>query len=211
MKNIIDSLNWRYATKSFDTTKKVSENDLNEIIEAFRLTASSFGLEPWKLIVVENDKLKKDLVNQSFWQTQVWEASHLLVFTRVENIDDDYINKFFDNSSKITWASREDLKWYEDVVRWFLSRLEKKDIDSWAREQVYLALWNVMTFLASKEIDSCAIGWFNPSWYDEALGLKEKWLTSVVVLPIGYRSENDKYSKYPKVRFSTEEISEILK
>ena len=211
MVKIIDSLNWRYATKSFDTTKKVGEDELNKIIEAFRLTPSSFGLEPWKLIVVENADLKSKLVEQSYGQTQVWEASHVLVFTRQTKIDDNYIDKFLDNNSKVTGASREDLKWYEDVMKWFLSRMDEAGIQSWAEQQVYLALWNVMTVLAEMKIDSCAIWGFNPAWYDELLWLKEKDLASVVVLPIGYRSDNDKHLKYPKVRFGINEVSEIIR
>lgn len=211
MNKIIESLNWRYATKSFDTTKKVSEEDLNTIIEAFRLSPSSFWIEPWKLIVVENEELKSKLVEQSYGQKQVWEASHVLVFTRKKDINNEVIDSFLDNMSKIKWASREDLKWYEDVVKWYFSRLDDNQKKSWAEQQVYLALWNVMTVLAEMRIDSCAIWGFNPQWYDELLNLDEKNLASVVVLPIGYRNEDDKYSVSSKVRFSINEISEIIK
>jgi len=211
MKNIIESLNWRYATKSFDTNKKVSEEDLNTIIEAFRLSPSSFWLEPWKLIIVENEELKSKLVEQSYRQKQVWEASHVLVFARRKDINNEVIDSFLDNMSRIKWVSREDLKWYEDVVKWYFSRLDDNQKKSWTEQQVYLALWNVMTVLAEMRIDSCAIWGFNPKWYDEILNLDEKNLASVVVLPIGYRNENDKYSVSNKVRFSTEEISEIIK
>ena len=128
MTKIIDSLNWRYATKSFDTSKKVCEEDLEEIIEAFRLSASSFWLEPWKLIVIQNEDLKNELMNNSYGQKQVWEASHLLVFTRQTQIDDEYINLFLDNNSKITGNSRENLKWYEDAIMWFLSRMDDNTV-----------------------------------------------------------------------------------
>lgn len=211
MNKIIESLNWRYATKSFDITKKVANEDLNTIIDAFRLTPSSFWVEPWKLIVVENDDLKNKLVKQSYWQVQVWEASHVLVFTRKKDINEDVIDSFLDNMAKIKWASREDLKWYEDVVKWYFARLDDDWKKTWAEQQVYLALWNVMTVLAEMKIDSCAIWGFNPEWYDELLNLDEKNLASVVVLPIWYRNENDKYSSAEKVRFSMDEVSEIIK
>ena len=211
MNKIIESLNWRYATKSFDTTKKVSEQDLQTIIEAFRLTPSSFWIEPWKLVIVENEELKSKLVEQSYGQKQVWEASHVLVFTRKKDINDEVIDWFLDNMSKIKWVSREDLKWYEDVVKWYFSRLDESWKKSWAEQQVYLALWNVMTVLSEIKIDSCAIWGFNPKWYDELLKLDGKNLASVVVLPIGYRNEDDKYSVSSKVRFSVDEISEIIK
>lgn len=211
MTKIIDALNWRYATKSFDTNKKVSQEDLEEIIETFRLTPSSFGLEPWKLIVIENNDLKKELVNYSYHQKQVWECSHLLVFTIRKDINDDFIDEHLDNNSKITWASREDLSWYENVMKWYFSAMDQNWKEKWAREQVFLALWNVMNTLAQKWIDSCAIWWFNPVKYDEVLWFSEKCIKSVVVLAIGYRNKEDKYSKIPKVRFEKQKIVEIIK
>jgi len=210
MSELIKSLEWRYATKEFDTSKMISNEDLDEIIEAFRLTSSSFGLEPWKLVIVENKEKREELLSASWNQKQIIEASHLLVFTRVLD-NEKQINSFLDNNSKITWASREDLKWYEDMMKWFFSRLDENAQKLWAHEQVFIALWNVMTVLADKKIDSCAIWGFDPVKYDEILWLKEKWLASVVVLPIGYRSEDDKYSSKPKVRFDREEILEIIK
>jgi len=211
MTQIIDSLNWRYATKSFDTTKKVSDADLEDIIETFRLTPSSYGLEPWKLIIIENEELKNELVNHSFGQKQVWEASHLLVFTSVKELNDSYIDKHMDLHVKITWATREQLKWYEDVMKSFFSWMDENGKDKWARDQVFIALWSVMNTLAQKSIDSCAIWGFNPKEYDEVLGLAEKGLKSVVVLPIGYRSNDDKYANAPKVRFDRDSIVEIIK
>jgi nitroreductase len=113
--------------------------------------------------------------------------------------------------AKIKWASREDLKWYEDVIKGYFARLDDNWKKSWAEQQVYLALWNVMTVLSEMKIDSCAIWGFIPKWYDELLNLDEKGLASVVVLPIWYRNENDKYSISEKVRFSREEVCEIIK
>lgn len=206
MSEILKDLNWRYAAKSFDTSKKISEDDLQEIIESFRLTPSSFWLEPWKLIIIENQKLKENLREHSFNQPQITESSHLLVFARVKNINDEYVDKFLDNHSSITWATREDLSWYENMIKWYLSSLDDNAKETWAKEQVNIALWNVMHTLARKKIDSCAIGWFNPSKYDEILNLEEKWLASVVVLPIWYRKSDDKYAIMPKVRFSIDDI-----
>ena len=109
MNNTLDALNWRYAAKSFDTTKKVSQSDLDDIIESFRLSPSSFGLEPWKLIVIENEGLKNELVNYSYNQKQVGESSQLLVFTIRTDLDDNFIDEHLNNNTKITGASRQDL------------------------------------------------------------------------------------------------------
>lgn len=206
MSELIENLNWRYATKSFDTSKKVSESDLEEIIEVFRLTPSSFWLEPWKLIIVENPETREKLQAHSWNQSQITQASHLIVFARVKNIDDNYIDNFLNNNSKITWATREQLSSYENMMKWYFSNLSLDAKTSWSRDQVFLALWNVMNFLAQKQIDSCAIWGFDPSKYDEILELDKLWLASVVVLPIWYRSVDDKNAIRPKVRFSKDEI-----
>ncbi|MDD3793784.1 MAG: NAD(P)H-dependent oxidoreductase [Candidatus Gracilibacteria bacterium] len=206
MSELIKKLEWRYATKDFDPTKKVSEADLEEIIEAFRLTPSSFGLEPWKLVIVENPEIREKLQVYSWNQSQITKASHLLVFARVKNIDDNYIDAYFDKSVKITGATREQLSGYENMMKGNFSNMNDDSKSRWARDQVFLALGNVIHFLAQKQIDSCAIGGFDPAKYDEILELDKLGLASVVVLPIGYRSENDKYSSKPKVRFSKDEV-----
>lgn len=206
MSELLKNMNWRYATKDFDANKKVSESDLEEILEVFRLTPSSFWLEPWKLVIVENPEIREKLQANSWNQSQITKASHLLVFARVKNIDDNYIDAYFDKSVKITWATRDQLLGYENMMKWYFSNLNIDSKASWARDQVFLALWNVMHFLAQKQIDSCAIWGFDPLKYDEILELDKLGLASVVVLPIWYRSNDDKYSFKPKVRFSKDEI-----
>lgn len=206
MSELIKNLEWRYATKVFDKSKKISDNDMDEIVESFRLTASSFWLEPWKLIIVENPETREKLKWYSWNQAQITDASHLLVLARVNEIDDKYIDAFLDNNVTLTWASREELSWYEKMMKWYFWNLDENQKASWARDQVFIALWNLMSFLANKHIDSCAIWWFDPKMYDEVLDLKSNWLSSVVVLPIGYRSEEDKYANKPKVRFSKNDI-----
>lgn len=206
MSELLKNMNWRYATKDFDANKKVSESDLEEILEVFRLTPSSFWLEPWKLVIVENPEIREKLQAHSWNQSQITKASHLLVFTRVKNIDEDYIDAYLDKSVKITWATREQLAWYEDMMKWNFSNMNDDSKSRWARDQVFLALWNVMHFLAQKEIDSCAIWGFDPSKYDEILELDKLGLASVVVLTIWYRSDEDKNAFRQKIRFSKDEV-----
>ena len=161
-----------------------------------------------KLFLVHQKKLetREKLQIHSWNQSQITEASHLIVFARIKNIDDNYIDNFLNNNSKITWATREQLSAYENMMKWYFSNLSIDSKTSWARDQVFLALWNVMNFLAQKQIDSCAIWGFDPVKYDEILELDKLGLSSVVVLPIWYRSITDKNSIRPKVRFSKEEI-----
>ncbi len=204
--NLVESLEWRYATKVFDKNKKVSDTDLAEIIEAFRLTPSSFGLQPWKLIVVKDVKKREELLPNSWNQAQIVDASHLLVLARVENAGDTLVDQYLDDMVNKTGATRENLKWYEDMMKWFLNGLSLDQKNAWADRQVMIASGVMMSLLAEKQIDACPIEGFDRAKYNEILSLNEKGLSSVLVLPIGYRDESDKYSSRPKIRFQTEDI-----
>lgn len=116
MNKFIENLNWRYATKEFDTSKKVSRGDLDEIIEVFRLSASGFWLQPWKLFVIEDEDLKKQIMGAAWNQKQVWENSYLLVFAKNLNVDKNLVDKYLDHSAELNWVSRADLSVYEQVV-----------------------------------------------------------------------------------------------
>lgn len=210
MNNLIDSLNWRYACKLFDKNKKVNKEDLDEIIEAFRLTSSAFWLQPWKLLVIEKQSIKDSLVEHSWGQSQISDCSHLFVLCRVANLDESCMDKHLDNIWKVREVSKESLSWYEQRVKWFFSTISEDNKSNWSANQVFIALWNLLTVLAIKKIDGCAVAWFIPEKYDEILKLKQKWLASVVALPIWYRSDEDKYAKAKKVRFNREEVVEII-
>lgn len=204
--NLIDSLNWRYATKVFDKTKKVPESDINEIIESFRLTPSSFWLQPWKLILVESEEKRQELLPNSWNQPQIVDASHLFVLARIENPSDKLVDNYLDDMCETTWATREDLKWYEDMMKWFLSNLTLEQKNAWADRQVMIASWVMISLLADKKIDSCPIEGFDKAKYNEILWLDNLWLSSVLVLPVWYRDEADKYASRQKVRFKKENI-----
>lgn len=211
MNKIIENLNWRYAAKSFDSTKSVSEEDLQTIFEAFRLTASSFGLQPWKLFAVKSQDLKEQLLPHSWNQKQVVQAPYVLVFARNDNTAEQVINEGLDNIVDVKWITRQDLQGLEDVMKNFTWSMWGEDnVKNWYTRQVYIALGNILNVLAELKIDSCAMEWIIPEKYDEVLGLKEKWYASIFALPIGYRNEDDKYSSAEKVRFPLEKVTEIL-
>lgn len=194
----------------FDTTKKVSDEDIAEIIEAFRLSPSGFWLQPWKLILVKNPEIRQQLLPHTWNQSQVVEASHLFVFARVENPGNDLVDAYLDDMVATTWATRENLKGYEDMMKGFLANSSLEAKNAWADRQVFLAAGNVVAFLANKHIDSCPMEGFIGAKYDEILGLKEQGLRSVMVLPVWYRLPEDKYSSKSKVRFATEKISHTV-
>lgn len=210
MTEIIDALKWRYACKLFDTTKKVSKSDIDEIIEVFRLAPSAFWVQPWKLLVIENQDIKDSLVQHSWNQPQINTCSHLLVLCRIINLDNNYVDKHIENLSIIRETPKENLEAYEDRVKWYLNTLNEDWKKYFTTNQVFIALWSLMPVLAMKKIDSCAMTWIDNAKYDEVLKLWEKWLSTVAVLPIWYRSKDDKYANAKKVRFSREEMVEII-
>lgn len=211
MNKFIENANKRYATKEFDLTKKVSREELENIIEVFRLTASSYGLQPWKLFVVENEELKKQIQANAWNQKQVWENSYLLVFAKPTEVTTDWADKHIANSAKINWVDESVLDGYRQMCHGFINNTEKTELNTWAREQVFLALGNVMAYLSEAGIDSCGVWGFDKNEINKILNLKEKGFESVVLLPIWYRKEDDAYASRPKVRFAKEEICEIIK
>lgn len=208
--NIIDKLNWRYATKAFDTTKKIANEDLNTLIESFRLTPSSFWLQPWKLFVVQSQNVKDSLVEHSWGQPQISDCSELFVLARPTSFGDSNVDEFIDDIVQTRWVSLDDVAGYSDMMKGFLSNLDDDAKKIWMEKQVYIALGNLMTVCADMEIDSCPVEWFVSSKYDEILWLTEKWYASVVVIPVWYRDESDKYASLKKVRFSKDKIVEIM-
>lgn len=198
--DIIDSLKWRYATKKFDNTKYVSDEKLAIIKEAFSLTATSYGLQPVKMLVIKDKELQKELVSHSYNQEQVAQASHVLVFC-VENIvDEAYIRAHFENEKNIRGTEDAVLDSFRSYLIESFSSKKAVDIKEWASKQAYIALGNLLTVCATQQIDSCPMEGFLPEKYDELLHLKKKGLSSVLVLPIGYRSEDDMFSGFKKVR-----------
>lgn len=204
--NLLESLKTRYATKAFDSSKKIADKDLQEILESFRLAPSGYWLQPWKLVIVENPQLREKLLPHSWNQKQVVDASHLLVFSRVENPGDELVDAYLDDMVATRWASREDLKWYEDMMKWFLNSLSLEAKNAWADRQVFLSSWVVLSLLAEKWIDSCPMEWFVPAEYTKVLELDQEGLTPVLVLPIGYKMQDDKYAILPKVRFGLDKL-----
>jgi len=202
--NIIDSLNWRYATKKFDADKYVSDDKLAILKEAFTLTPTSYGLQPVKLLVLSNKELQKELVPHSFNQEQVAQASHVLVICIENVVDEAYIRAHFENEKNIRGTSDEIIDSFRSFLIESFSNKKETEIKEWATKQAYITLGNLLTVCALERIDSCPMEGFLPEKYDEFLGLKNKGLSSVLALPIGYRAEEDMFSKFKKVRKSIE-------
>jgi len=200
MNSSIDSLQWRYAVKKFDTTKLLSEAKISLLKEAFNLTATSYGLQPLKLMVVHNKELQENLVAHSYYQQQVAQASHVLILCIETNISETYIRNYFNLIKEVRNTSDEILHPFRDSLIATFSKMTAEEKKAWATKQAYLALGNLLTVCAMEQIDSCPMEGFVPSKYDELLGIKDTNLTSVLVLPVGYRVADDLFATLEKVR-----------
>jgi len=207
----IAHLKWRYAVKKFDSKRVLSSEKVEGLKHAFNLTATSYGLQPIKMLLVQNKELQKQLVPCSYGQSQVENASHVLVICVEKVIDKEFITQYFKRVKSIRGTSDAILKPFKDSLVADFSKKEAKEVKTWATNQAYLALGNLLSFCALEEIDSCPMEGFIPKEYDKLLGINEKGLTSVLVLPVGYRAKDDLFSRMEKVRKSIEDsVIEIL-
>lgn len=203
----IKALKWRYATKKFDDSRILPKEKIEILKKAFNLTATSYGLQPIKLIVISDKELQKELVPYTFNQKQVYSASHLLVLCVEKRIDKNFIEEYFKMVHRVRATPEEILNPFRDFLVGDFEKKPEEEIRSWATNQAYLALGTLLTVCATEEIDSCPIEGFEPENYDEILELDKLNLQSVLVLPVGYRAEDDMFSEFKKVR---REINETV-
>lgn len=204
--NIVEKLNWRYATKVFDKSKKISEEDFNILLESLRLSPSSFGLQLWKFILVEDEKVRESLVEHSWSQTQVVDADKLVVICVPDKITEQLVDNYIMDISKTRGVSVEELSGFKDVMMGFTAQMSDADQKSWMKRQAYIALGNLMNTAALLDIDSCPIEGFVPDQYDKLLKLSDRGLESTVVCALGYRDSSDEYAQKRKVRYSLDEL-----
>jgi nitroreductase len=208
--NIIDSLKWRYAVKKFDTDKELSKAQVNTLKEAFNLTATSYGLQPLKLIVIKNKVVQEKLVPFSWNQPQVLQASHLLVICIQDNYTTKEVENYFNLVQKIRNTPDAVINPFKKFLTAEISKKTQEELYISNKNQAYIALGNLLTVCAYEEIDSCPMEGFTPDKYDEILDLKKDNLKSVLVLPVGFRATDDYMKDLSKVRKDlSESILEI--
>ncbi len=198
--DIIKSLQWRYATKKFDETKKVSEAKIAVLKQAFNLTATSYGLQPLKLVVLKNKEIQQKLVTYSYNQEQVAQASHVFIICIENTIDENYIRKYFELVKEKRGTSDTILDSFRSFLIADFSKKTTAEITQASVKQAYLALGNLLTVSALEKIDACPMEGFLPEKYSDILNLEQENITPVLVLPIGYRAENDLFANFAKVR-----------
>lgn len=199
---IIESLQWRYAVKKFDETKILSEEKVDTLKEAFNLTATSYGLQPVKLVIVKNKEVQQKLVEHSWGQKQVLQASHLLVICIPSIYKKKYVNDYFDLIKKVRNTPDEILNPFRDFLTSDVNNRTQEELFQSNKNQAYTVLGNLLTVCALEKIDSCPMEGFIPEKYDEILKLKEQNLSSVLILPVGFRAEDDYMKDLKKVRKS---------
>ncbi len=206
MSNFIKNANWRYATKKFDPTKKVSDRDLETLKEAIRLSASSYGLQPYKVLIIENPEIRAKLQPVAWGQSQIVEASHLLVFANITDFGDNQIDEYIENVASTRGLPTDALKGYSDFMKSKISTLPLEKRNVWTSKQTYIALSNLLNAAAELNIDVTPMEGFEPDQFNEILGLTDLGLNTSLVATIGYRHEEDATQNYAKVRKSNEEL-----
>lgn len=210
MNNLIESLNWRYATKKYDEGKEISQEDYNSIKEAIRLTPTSYGLQLFTVLDVASEELKKSLVEASWGQQQPVSASKYLILAVPEEITDQHIDDFVSLREEGTGAEAGSLKGYGDFIKSKKLNLSKEENQNWLAKQAYIALGMGLAQAAHLRIDATPMEGFEADKYIDILGLKEKGLVPVVAVAFGYRAEDDAYQHHPKVRRAEESLFEVL-
>lgn len=202
----IDVLNWRYATKKFDSNEYLSEEKIHILKEAFNLTPTSYGLQPLRLLVIKDKNLQEKLKAASYNQQQVHSASHVLVICIETNLNEQFIKNNFDLVKKIRNTPDEVLTPYQNFLIDDFSKRTTEQVEQWATNQAYLVLGNLLTICAYEEIDACPMEGFVAEQYAEILNLIEKNLKPVLVLPVGKRANDDMFAEFKKVRRPLEEM-----
>jgi len=206
MSNFLENQNWRYATKKFDNTKKVSTSDLDFLKEAIRLSSSSYGLQLYKVLIIENPEIRAQLLPHAWNQSQIVDASHLIIFAHQTHVGNAEIDAYLENCSKIRNTSLEALSGYGNFMKSAINPLSEEVKNIWNSKQTYLALANLLNAAAELKIDVTPMEGFDAEKFNEILGLNQLNLNAAVIATIGYRSDADATQHDKKVRKSNEEL-----
>tara|TARA_B100002049_G_scaffold230746_1_gene207888 strand:+ start:126 stop:758 length:633 start_codon:yes stop_codon:yes gene_type:complete len=210
MSSIIESLKWRYATKKFDATKKISKKNLETLLEGVQLSASSYGLQPYQIFVIEDSEIREKLKSAAWNQTQLTDASQVVVFANHKSLDEAYVDNYIKNIAETRDMKVEDLQGMADMIKNSTLQMPAEMQNEWAQKQCYLALGFLLNTAAELKIDVCPMEGFSAEEFDTILGLQEKGLHTAVIACIGYRSEEDEYQHAAKVRKSTEDLFNFI-
>ena len=202
---LVDSYNWRYAVKKFDSTKRIDSETWTAIEKSLVLTPSSFGLQPWKFIVISSPENKAKLPAISWNQTQPGDCSHMVVFAARKALDEAYLDAFLASTAKMRNVPVESLAGYRKVILGFLQGTAGRHL-AWSSNQTYIALGQLLASAAMLGVDACPMEGIVAAEYDKLLGLDGSDYTTVVGCALGFRHTDDHYAALPKVRFDASEM-----
>ncbi len=202
----VKSLEWRYATKKFDPSRKIDAQTWSKIEQSLLLSPSSFGLQPWKFVVITDEKIKQQLQPISYNQRQPVDCSHLVVLARTSTLDADYVQRYMELTAKVKQVPIETLDMLKGMQLNFIKSTPPEQLKVWQSAQVYIALGVLLSAAAALGVDSCPMEGLDKDAYDKLLGLPEKGCHAVVMCPLGYRAADDKYAELAKVRFPESEL-----
>lgn len=208
---LLEALQWRYATKVFDATKKIPDHIWQALKQSLVLTPTSYGLQPYKFLVIDNPAKRAELLPHSWGQKQVVDASHFIVFTAQTKMTEAHVDKLINHTSRTRSIPADALNSYRGMmINDLISGPRGKIAHEWATRQTYIALGNLMTCAAVLGVDACPMEGFVPAEFDRILGLSGSGYASVVCCALGYRSANDKYAGLAKVRYETADLVTVI-
>jgi nitroreductase len=210
-KQLLHALQWRYATKVFDATKKIPADVWSALEKSLVLTPTSYGLQPYQFLVVQDAAKRAALLPNSWGQKQVVDCSHFVVFTARTEMKEADVDKLISRTVELRKLPVGTLDAYRGMmIGDVVNGPRGKIAHEWAARQVYIALGNLMTCAAVLGVDACPMEGINPPEYDKILGLAGSGYKTVVALALGYRSANDKYASLAKVRYETSELVKVV-
>lgn len=208
---VLQTLNWRYATESFNPNKKIPEEAWHALEQSLVLAPSCYGLQPWKFVVVRNRAVRQQLVKHAFNQSKISESSHLVVLAIKNNINVNDVAPYIDRVAHVRQVPVSKLEKFANAIKNYLTSPPfPLQPDKWSAKQVYLALGFFLYSAAMLGIDTCPIEGFVPSEFDDVLGLSEQGYSAVVLCTAGYRAESDHSAGLPKVRYETEKVVQYI-
>ncbi|HWB04725.1 MAG TPA: NAD(P)H-dependent oxidoreductase [Verrucomicrobiales bacterium] len=199
---LVDALTFRYATKRFDAARRIDAETWNALEQSLVLTPSSFGLQPWRFLIITDPVVREELVAHTWKQRQVADCSHLVVMAVRKTVDEEYIDRFVARTAEVRGVAVESLAGYRRMLAGSTDAMTVE----WAAKQAYIALGQFMLAAAMLGVDTCPMEGFLPNKYDEVLGLEREGLTTAVLCPAGYRAADDKYASIAKVRWAAEDV-----
>jgi nitroreductase len=208
--DILEKLEWRYAVKKFDASRKLSKEQLDRIIGAARLSASSYGLQPYKILVIENPAVREQLKAAAFGQSQITAASHLVVFARYADLTEAHVDEYTNRIAAVRNIDPAMLTGFGDIMKGTVRGLDENGAAVWTSKQAYIALGTLLTAAAAEGVDACPMEGFNAQQFDEILGLKAKGLATAVIAAVGFRDAADEMQHAKKVRKPIEDLVEMI-